>query len=133
MNPGTRVFALSHTAKDHTTGVDTVWIFGFGVYQGDFVFEDTTSTEPMTFRERCEHNMVAIPACKPMANPRILLDNGKFVWGCECWWGPEGTFAKRFQGWTVVEIDIDESRKNSCGAGVPSVVRGDKPRQGAQR
>lgn len=22
-------------------------------------------------------------------NPKIVLDSGEIVWGCECWWGPK--------------------------------------------
>lgn len=25
-----------------------------------------------------------------MQSPKIQLDDGEVVWGCECWWGPEG-------------------------------------------
>ena len=24
----------------------------------------------------------------PMTNPRIRLEDGSVIWGCECWWGP---------------------------------------------
>ena len=44
----------------------TVHFFGYGTYQGDF-----------------EHPDLGFP------NPKIMLDSGRAVWGCECWWGPE--------------------------------------------
>jgi hypothetical protein len=25
-------------------------------------------------------------------NPKIELDSGETIWGCECWWGPEDEF-----------------------------------------
>lgn len=25
--------------------------------------------------------------------PKIVLDDGQVVWGAECWWGPESTYA----------------------------------------
>lgn len=28
--------------------------------------------------------------------PKILLDNGDIVWGCECWWGNVEEMEKRF-------------------------------------
>jgi len=24
-----------------------------------------------------------------LENPKIILDNGDIVWGCQCWWGSE--------------------------------------------
>jgi hypothetical protein len=35
-----------------------------GVYEGDFLYEDS------------------------FENPRIRLDDGTCIWGCECWWEP---------------------------------------------
>ena len=44
----------------------TVHLLGYGVYDGDI-----------------EHPEYGFP------NPRITLDDGRIVWGMECWWGPE--------------------------------------------
>ncbi len=44
---------------------ETVFIYGYGVFEG---------------RKEC-------PGLGGMPNPFIRLDNGKTVWGCECWWG----------------------------------------------
>lgn len=44
----------------------TVHLLGYGVFDGDV-----------------EHPEFGFP------NPRITLDSGGHVWGCECWWGPE--------------------------------------------
>lgn len=35
------------------------------------------------------------------SNPKIQLDNGKQVWGCECWWGSEAEIQKEIAGITV--------------------------------
>jgi hypothetical protein len=40
-------------------------IYGYGKYEGD---------------EPC-------PMMGGIRNPKIVLDNGDVVWGCECWWG----------------------------------------------
>lgn len=37
-------------------------------------------------------------------NPRLDLDNGSTVWGCECWWMPEEEFADFLGSRTVVEV-----------------------------
>ena len=50
-----------------------------------------------------------------MTNPKIKLDNGKVVWGCECWWGSEAEVKKMLEGRTIVEVDIDAERAASRG------------------
>ena len=45
------------------------------------------------------------------SNPRIDLDNGKTVWGCECWWGPEEKMKAKYpDDWKWEDVDIDEHR-----------------------
>lgn len=39
-----------------------------------------------------------------IANPRIDLDNGDTVWGCQCWWGPEKDIQGYLQNKAVVEV-----------------------------
>lgn len=34
-----------------------------------------------------------------LCNPKILLDDGRTVWGFECWWGPEDKTKKRIDQW----------------------------------
>jgi len=43
----------------------TVNIYGYGTYVGD---------------EPCE-------LAFGLTNPKIVLDDGQIVWGCQCWWG----------------------------------------------
>lgn len=44
-------------------------------------------------------------------NPKITLDDGKVVWGCECWWGPEKKMQETIARATkVVVIDIEVLR-----------------------
>ena len=47
-------------------------------------------------------------------NPKIELDNGKEVWGCECWWGSEEQIKEELEKYdTVIEVDIEEVRKSN--------------------
>lgn len=51
-----------------------------------------------------------------LSNPKIQLDNGKIVWGCECWWGPEEAIKAEItlltsKGFTVENVDMDAIRK----------------------
>ena len=54
-----RVLAVRDTNKMEIN------IYGYGEYIGD---------------EPC-------PILGGIPNPKIVLDNGDVVWGCECWWG----------------------------------------------
>lgn len=95
--PGTRVVAIS-SADD-----SKVYVFGFGTYEGDFVPEKTSF-------------MTSLLADAGLVNPRIKLDSGKVVYGCECWWGPEDGFQERYvKGREVVTVEIDTSRAKAEG------------------
>lgn len=67
---GDRVGAISHS-KD-----DVLYLFGYGVYEGDFVPDPSLGVR--IFGDLLRVN-----------NPQIRLDSGKLVYGCECWWGAE--------------------------------------------
>lgn len=97
-NVGDRVGAISHS-KD---GV--VYLFGFGVYAGKKIPPENAG---------CFN--FGLP------NPCIQLDNGKEVFGCECWWGPEEQIKKEIGERQVITIDIDDSRK-----GILPEVKGDE-------
>jgi len=88
---GQRVIAI-RDGKDRT-----IYYFGEGVYAGDFV-------PP----EGIGGFNIGLP------NPRLDLDNGQTVWGCECWWGPVEKLRNRWPepAWTWVLVDIDAAR---CG------------------
>lgn len=88
VNPGARVGAISHTTPD-----DKVHFYGWGVYVGD------ETGGPMG----------AFP------NPKIQLDDGGVVWGCECWWGAEERVRKAIGVREVVMQPLPE-RAHSAGA-----------------
>jgi hypothetical protein len=90
---GERVLALMDASGD------TARVFGYGTYMGDEV--------PIGAAGCFGPEMAAAN----MTNPKIMLDNGKVVWGCECWWGPEVEMGRYLAGRTVVEVDIDAVRK----------------------
>lgn len=73
-----------------------VEMYGYGVYEGDFVPPKETGG----FNIGIE-------------NPRIKLDNGDVVYGCECWWGEEVQFKKKFieKAIEVKIVSIAETRK----------------------
>lgn len=91
MKKGERVIALADV-----TG-NVVRFFGAGKYSGDHV--PPANAGGLNF---------GIP------NPKIDLDDGKTVWGCESWWGPEIDVLKRFpkDKFKWEQVDIEEARKH---------------------
>ena len=69
--PGERVGAF------YALGRTRAVLFGYGLYEGEF-------TPP-------EDIMAAAGpvALLGITLPRLKLDDGTVIWGCECWWGPE--------------------------------------------
>ena len=91
---GERVGAISHADKD----TDTVYLFGYGVYQGDLIPDAALKVQ-----------FFGAPLDHP--NPCLMLDSGKQVFGCECWWGGEESVKKEVAKFSnVVMLDIEEER-----------------------
>jgi hypothetical protein len=75
---------------------------GYGTYTGQLVPPD-----------RGPRSLATILHEANVENIRILLDSGKEVFGCECWWGPENVMRERLdvwraKGWEIIEVDIDD-------------------------
>ena len=80
-------------------------LYGYGTYKG----EETPPKDLVEAGALFKHL-----GDKP--NPKILLDNGKVIWGCECWFGYEdevrrGIEVVKARGKRIVEVDIEEIRK----------------------
>lgn len=98
-----------------TRGRKVIFI-GWGVYEGRHPVAD----DAVGFRAEMKQ-------CVPMdhedrLNPRIRLDDGSVVWGCECWWGPEAIIKERLDGWRsagyeVVTRSIADIRAEVRGTG----------------
>ncbi len=90
---GTRVGAIASANKDE------VHLFGYGVYEGD--------------HEPPPNVMGPFGYMKGLTNPKILLDSGEVVWGCECWWGPEDQVKASIGDRKVVVITPEEYRASA--------------------
>jgi hypothetical protein len=44
-------------------------------------------------------------------NPKLVMDDGTVVWGCECWWGPEKKMRKRIAGLAVIPVNMADERQ----------------------
>lgn len=78
MEEGSRVGAI----RDANSEI--VNLFGYGVYSGEEIPPDNIMSPFGLYKELKERLKEKTPT-----NPKIVLDSGEIVWGCECWWGPE--------------------------------------------
>ena len=69
-----------------------VHLLGFGVYDGEHVPPFGPMGAPMEFINEMKQKG-ELPADWEFKNPRITLDDGRVVWGCQCWWGAEASIA----------------------------------------
>lgn len=95
--------SLNHKAGDRVIAVASVRngvaeVFGPGVYVGDEVPN----------KEEFPH--LAMFADNHIPNPRINLDSGGTVWGCECWWGDPAGWEKRLASCTQVQVTPEQYR-----------------------
>lgn len=95
MNKGDRVGAILGADYDN----DTVKVLGYGTFQGYEVPPPDGG-----WIAQALHNM-------KQTNAKILLDTGEVVWGCQCWWGPEGQVKEKVErfkdnGWIIKQTTI---------------------------
>lgn len=99
-NPGDRVGAVSHFSGD------TIYMYGYGVYEGNQVPGDDNKPGGVM-------GFMVVEASIP--NPKIRLDNGSTVWGCECWWGAESSIqdtVSKFGKCEYLDIEADREKSN---------------------
>ena len=90
---GTRVGAILEVNDHH------VKFLGYGKYVGDFIPEEAVGFLAAFFKETQK-------SC-----PKIELDSGKIVYGCECWWEEAERVKKILSDYDNVEtVDIDRIR-----------------------
>ncbi len=81
-------------------GEGHIELFGYGDYVGDFLPIEAVGYLAEVARE----------AGAP--SPKIILDNGKAIYGCECWWRDEGKVKKMVAAAKkVTNIDIEAVRR----------------------
>lgn len=78
-----------------------VRLFGYGTYIGEEIPNEKVS------------GFGSILRTSNIPNPKIQLDSGKDVFGCECWWTFEDVVQTMTSIKKVVIVDIDEIRSKS--------------------
>ena len=100
---GTRVKLVSHIDDD------TIYCFGYGIYEGfkrpcDFPKDQRPAGLLGQILVENEHD-----------NPCIKMDDGNYIWGCECWWGEaedlEAIFATQYKEYKLRNISIQKERE----------------------
>lgn len=79
VTPGSRVVAIRNVDE-----YGRCFVYGHGMYEGLFLIgdEEPSGIRIPTFEEKTH----------PFYNPRIRLDNGKYMWGFRCTWVSEMMF-----------------------------------------
>lgn len=85
---------------------ESVRLLGYGVLLGDL----SPPFGPFgmsldEFRERMKKLGCDDP--EPYLNPCIRLDGGRYVWGCQCWWGDEEAVRESIGSRSVEAVEID--------------------------
>lgn len=103
--PGIRVAAVRSIDEK------AVYLYGYGEYEGDFKFKDA-EIPPV--------GLVSVLAEKAgiTENPRIKLDSGQTIWGCECWWCPIEKLEEEYGALEKKEVDIDKDREKIQSGGM---------------
>lgn len=91
---GDRVAAVSSVSGD------TARVFGFGVYVGDYQL-------PLGI----VGFMADALSGAGIPNPAIKLDNGDYIFGCQCWWGSEEGFKARYAGYQIETVPVPDDNK----------------------
>lgn len=77
-----------------------VKFIGYGIYVGDAIPKEAVGFMAEALKET------------KTVNPKIELDSGKVVYGCECWWGSEKRVKEILDSSKeIVNVDIDDIRK----------------------
>lgn len=100
MNKGDRVGAIYKCDQKE----NKYEIFGYGVYQGEEVPLEAVGFMADMVREN------------KIGNPKIFLDNGEILYGCECWWGSESQVKSKIEsakkaGYKIVTVSINKIRE----------------------
>jgi len=113
---GERVMAIESINEE------TVYLFGSGIYEGNFPRPEDSAgvfgTPEEIRKAACEVwgplESWTIDQRKAfdssLCNPRIRLDTGDVVWGCQCWWGPEDEVRSSIGDRKVVMVPVPDRK-----------------------
>lgn len=101
---GTRVGAILSATET------VVYLLGYGVFDG----EHEPPFGPLGMPKEAHDDLVSemkAGGCLPdgyvWMNPRITLDDGRVVWGAQCWWAPEEVVRRKIGDRSIVVVSVD--------------------------
>jgi len=99
---GSRIGVFSHADEEKKI----LYFLGFGIYECDEVPPSDEKMEEQNFLYR---------ACieSNVKNPKLQLDNGKVIFGCECWWCPEEKAKKIIEAYEKEGYEIKTQEGNN--------------------
>lgn len=97
--PGMRVGVF------HSMSAETLALLGYGVYEGDEV-------PPLEILAA----EIGPPALLNMALPKLRLDDGTVVWGCEAWWQDEASVKKLESDHQIIRPKLASIREHAQAA-----------------
>ncbi len=92
--PGDKIFAVTHGDDDN------IYFLGFGVFEGEEIPEEGTVGM-----------MASLLRMREQKNPKLVLDNGDSIWGCECYWGPADQFRSFANMRKIISTNVAEYRE----------------------
>ncbi len=96
------------------TDQDTVYLFGYGTYQGSPIPPDDVLEALWGIsREALVKELAEVLAHEPtpeeldwyFGNPKLVLDDGRVLWGCQSYWGDEDRVREAIGSRQVVLVD----------------------------
>lgn len=91
-----------------SSGPDEVRLLGYGVYEGlELPPFGPFGMSLEQFKASLEEQGLDLEQ-SPWRNPKIVLDDGRVVWGCQCWWGPEEKIKASIGPRRVVMVDLND-------------------------
>ena len=97
--PGMRVGVF------HSLTEQTLALLGYGVYEGDEVPPESIIAP-----------IIGKPALIGLAVPKLRLDDGTVVWGCEVWWNDEGSVKKLELERQIIRPKLASIREHALAA-----------------
>lgn len=97
--PGARIGAF------HSLTESTLLLLGYGVYEGDEIPPENIIAPE-----------IGPPALLALAIPKLRLDDGTILWGCECWWNYEATVKALELDRQIVRPKLESIREKAAEA-----------------
>lgn len=77
-----------------------VYVIGYGTYLGEEIPDKDITGQIATMLRNAK-----------ATNPKLEMEDGTIVWGCECWWGDVESAIEMMGGRKVIQVDMEKERQ----------------------